>query len=270
MTAMTHDRNTTRRDGDQFSFPVAAGKRIYTGAVVVIQPDGYAAPGQTATGLHSVGLAQAGADNTTGSNGAISVSVRRGCFALKQGADPVTLADVGKVCYLVDDQTVAKTDGTGTRSQAGVIRDVVISRLGTSHHKNHLRRPMRLVMARVPNRTGKMTELWLLTDRLELPADLVALAYRYRWTIELFFHWLKNVLGCKHLFLESPNGVAIQVYVALIASLLIVLWTGCKPTRSGFPAPHDGSSLVLRPISGRRRRRFKNPGSRTRSISPRM
>lgn len=63
-------------------------------------------------------------NNTAGGNGAVSVKVRRGCFALKQGNDPVTLADVGKTCYLVDDQTVAKTDGAGTRSAAGIVRDV--------------------------------------------------------------------------------------------------------------------------------------------------
>ena len=79
--------------------------------------------------------------------------------------------------------------------KAGVIRDVVISRLGTSHHKNHLQQPMRLVIVRVPNRNGGMTELWLLTDRLDLPADLVALAYRHRWTVELFFRWIKQHLS---------------------------------------------------------------------------
>ncbi len=124
MTALTHDRNTTRREADQFSFPVAAGKHIFTGAVVVIQPDGFAAPARTATGLQAAGMAEAQVNNTSGGNGAVSVKVRRGCFSLKQGADPVTLADVGKVCYLVDDQTVAKTDGTGTRSAAGIVRDV--------------------------------------------------------------------------------------------------------------------------------------------------
>jgi IS4 transposase len=60
---------------------------------------------------------------------------------------------------------------------------------------------------------------------------LVALAYRYRWTIELFFRWLKCVLGCRHLLATNANGVAWQVYVALIVSLLITLSTGRKPTK---------------------------------------
>jgi hypothetical protein len=114
---------------------------------------------------------------------------------------------------------------------AGVVRDCVLARLGTDRHKDCLQQLVRLVIVRRTKPTGDLEELWLVTDRLDLPAELVALAYRYRWTIELFFHWLKNILGCTHLLSESANGVALQVYAALIASLLIVLWTGCKPTK---------------------------------------
>jgi len=118
--------------------------------------------------------------------------------------------------------------------EAGVVRDVVISRLGTSHHKNHLRQPMRLVIVQVPNRDGGLNELWLLTDRLDLPADLVALAYRYRWTVELFFRWMKSVLGARHLVSHKENGVTLQMYAAMIVSLLIIVHTGCKPTVRTF------------------------------------
>ena len=117
---------------------------------------------------------------------------------------------------------------------AGVVRDVVLSRLGTSHHKDRLKRLMRLVIVRTVDRDGKATELWLVTDRLDLDADLVALAYRYRWTVELFFRWLKCILGARHLIAESRNGVTLQMYAALIVSLLIVLRTGRKPTKRTF------------------------------------
>lgn len=114
---------------------------------------------------------------------------------------------------------------------AGIVRDVVLAKLGTDHHKDVLERPMRLVIVRHVKPNGTVEELWLLTDRLDLPAELVALAYRFRWTVELFFRWFKCILGCRHLLALDANGVAIQVYVALIASLLIVLWTGRKPTK---------------------------------------
>jgi hypothetical protein len=118
--------------------------------------------------------------------------------------------------------------------KAGVVRDVVLSRLGTSHHKDHLKRPMRLVIVRSVDREGKTNDLWLITDRLDLAADLVALAYRYRWTVELFFRWLKSILGARHLIAQSQNGVTLQMYAALIVSLLIVLRTGRKPTKRTF------------------------------------
>jgi hypothetical protein len=116
--------------------------------------------------------------------------------------------------------------------EAGVVSDELVRRLGTSHHKNVLKNhQLRLVKIQRTNDNGELETWWLLTDRLDLAAELVALGYRYRWTVELFFRWLKCVLGCKQLLTTSANGVALQIYTALIASLLIVLWTGRKPTK---------------------------------------
>lgn len=125
MTAMIQERNTTRREGDKFTFPVAATALVFTGAMVAVNASGLAEPGKTATGLQGVGVAQETVDNQAGADGERSVTVRRGCFLMKMlGGDPVTRADVGKVCYIADDQTIAKTNGTGTRSPAGIVRDV--------------------------------------------------------------------------------------------------------------------------------------------------
>lgn len=119
---------------------------------------------------------------------------------------------------------------------AGVIRDVRLSRLGTAHHKDVVGRPMRLVIVQTQDRSGQPTELWLVTDRLDLEADLVAAAYRYRWTIELFFRWLKSVLGARHLLSQKSGGVELQMYAALIVCLLIVIRTGAKPNRRTWEA----------------------------------
>jgi hypothetical protein len=134
------------------------------------------------------------------------------------------------IAYVVDHERPLDTAARA----AGVVRDVVLSRLGTSHHKDHLKRPMRLVIVRVVDRDGQATELWLITDRLDLDADLVALAYRYRWTVELFFRWLKCILGARHLIAHGRNGVTLQMYAALIVSLLIVLRAGRKPTKRTY------------------------------------
>lgn len=117
---------------------------------------------------------------------------------------------------------------------AGVTRDVIISRLGTRTRPDQFQRPLRLVIVNVVDRSGTPKTLTLLTDRLDLDAELVAQAYRHRWTIELFFRWLKTVLGSRHLIAENPNGVLLQMYAALIVSLLIVLRTGRQPTRRMF------------------------------------
>lgn len=64
-----------------------------------------------------------------------------------------------------------------------------------------------------------------------LAAELVGELYRRRWRIELFFRWIKCILGCGHWLAESPQGVGLQIYLALIASLLLQLYTGRRPTK---------------------------------------
>lgn len=64
-----------------------------------------------------------------------------------------------------------------------------------------------------------------------ISAQLVSLIYRRRWSIELFFRWIKCILGCRHFLAESPKGAAMQIYLALIASVLLQLFTGSRPNR---------------------------------------
>ena len=80
---------------------------------------------------------------------------------------------------------------------------------------------------------GEETTLLLATNQpLErLPAGLAALLYRQRWQVELFFRWIKCILGCRHFFCESERGVALQLYLALIGALLVVLYLGRRPSR---------------------------------------
>lgn len=72
--------------------------------------------------------------------------------------------------------------------------------------------------------------LRIATNLLDEPAEVIADIYRHRWTIELFFRFFKYVLGCRHLLSTDPAGIQIQAYLAIIACLLIHLWTGGKPT----------------------------------------
>lgn len=72
--------------------------------------------------------------------------------------------------------------------------------------------------------------LRIATNLLRPPAEIIGLIYRYRWTIEIFFRFFKHILGCRHLISHSQNGIEIQTYCAIIACLVIALYTGRKPT----------------------------------------
>jgi IS4 transposase len=76
--------------------------------------------------------------------------------------------------------------------------------------------------------------LRLVTNRLDLPAELIAEMYRLRWVIEMFFRTFKQLLGCKHLFSDKHNGVEIQASFAMIVCMLILLYTGEKPNRAMY------------------------------------
>lgn len=117
------DRNTQMKDGELVPVPVAASVKIYAGALVAANATGFATPGAVATTLTYLGRAEEQADNSAGAAGAISVLVRRKkAFKFKNhAADLVVQADLGKVCYIVDDETVAKTNGAATRSAAGTV-----------------------------------------------------------------------------------------------------------------------------------------------------
>ena len=74
--------------------------------------------------------------------------------------------------------------------------------------------------------------LRIVTDRLDLPAELIAEMYRLRWIIEMFFRTFKQLLGCKHPFSDNHNGVEIQAYCGMIVCMLILIYTGEKPNRA--------------------------------------
>lgn len=129
MGAATKDRNTARRIAEEFSAPVAAGKVIYAGTLVVLNAAGNAEPGTTALDLTAYGMALDTVDNSAGGDGDVNVTVLGGSQAFRFGNDgTVTRADIGATAYIVDDQTVSNDNGDvgagATRSAAGKIVDV--------------------------------------------------------------------------------------------------------------------------------------------------
>jgi len=125
MTALAAKKNV-RELQSSFAMSHEEGAKdnavIHQGALLVVAADGFIAPATTATGLVGAGVAQESVDNTGGADGAKKIKFRSGIFKfVKDGTATPVQADVGNLAYAVDDQTIANTDGTGTRSKVGSI-----------------------------------------------------------------------------------------------------------------------------------------------------
>jgi hypothetical protein len=126
MTAQTADRQIVRREGETFEFPMTASVKAYIGALAVLDSAGNVKPAVTATGLIPAGVFTRQVDNSTGGAAAVTATVQPGTFRFgnSAAADEITKAEIGDTCYIVDDQTVAKTTDNASRSAAGQIVDV--------------------------------------------------------------------------------------------------------------------------------------------------
>lgn len=128
MAALTSTRNTPTAIGDDRQGAVAAGEKIFGGALVMRNAAGDLVKGVTALNLVGVGRAEQTVDNIGGASGDVSLTYRSGVFRFEnESTDLITAADIGQSCYAVDDQTVARTSGGATRSKAGVV-DMIDSR----------------------------------------------------------------------------------------------------------------------------------------------
>jgi hypothetical protein len=122
---------------------------------------------------------------------------------------------------------------------AGVVRDAIV-RLGGPKSGKPLRQAVRIVevackphpKAHKNGRGGpdQGETILLCTDRPDLPPEVVSLVYEHRWDVEIFFRTFKHLLGCRHLLSTCEGGIKMQMYAAIIACLLIALYTGRKPT----------------------------------------
>lgn len=127
MTTLSTARSTRRRDGSDYSYPVAAGAKIFAGSQVTLSATAFARNGQQG-GTRVVGVATETVDNTGGADGAKNVPVSRGIFLFlnSAAADLITRAHIGMDCFLVDDETVALTNAASTRVVAGRVADIEV------------------------------------------------------------------------------------------------------------------------------------------------
>ena len=150
------------------------------------------------------------------------------------------------VCRLRDNSVydvVKERPLTDADRQVAVLSDQIVLMGQDRKLDERPNHPLRLVIVKVEphvsrgkyggGSTGVDTDgfLRIATNLLDVPAEIIALLYQYRWTIEIFFRMFKHLLGCRHLLSHHPDGIKIQTYCAIIACLLISLWTGRQPTR---------------------------------------
>jgi transposase len=111
---------------------------------------------------------------------------------------------------------------------AGVLSDR-LGHLAGSRHRPAPAQRVREIVVSSPDQPGGTIRL--LTSLMDIPASVVAVIYRYRWQVELFFRWLKSCARFRSIWCEAPSGMLLQFYVALIGSLLMYLRTGVRPSK---------------------------------------
>ena len=171
------------------------------------------------------------------------------CYVVDRGYEEFALfnaivaAHSSYVCRVRNDhyfQPQASSEVSAEAAANGVLEDAV-GRMGSPKSKRieHPDHPQRRIVVRVtvhPKRGGRRRaaasqDIVLVTNLLDVPAEIIVLIYRYRRLIELFFRWLKCVLSCRHLLSQDARGIQIQMYCALIACLLIQLACPMKPNQ---------------------------------------
>jgi hypothetical protein len=173
------------------------------------------------------------------------------CYVLDRGYisyrlwNAINAAGSSYVCRS-SDRTLATVTHVNELTEAdraaNVISDELVDLGWKSRHRIRPDHPVRLVCVAVkPHESYRGMQgphcdgvLRLVTNRIDLPAELIAEMYRLRWVIEMFFRTFKQLLGCRHLFSDDHRGVEIQAYCAMIVCMLILIYTGEKPNRAMY------------------------------------
>lgn len=162
----------------------------------------------------------------------------------------IVAKDSSYVCRIRDnsrlDDIVEDRAVSDKAAAAGVLRDMIVNLGASSKADERPNHQVRVILIKCEPHTkrggrkggtaGPPSDgvLRIATNLLDVPAEIIADIYKHRWTIELFFRFFKHVLGCRHLLSTHKKGIEIQAYCAIIACLLISLWTGRKPTLRSY------------------------------------
>ena len=167
-----------------------------------------------------------------------------GSYQLMQDIVDASSSFVCRMPVRYSREVVENIELTVEAKEAGIITDQIV-KLGVRETCGIVKEPVRLIELKCTERTlksvrlerkngKKETTMLVVTNRIDLDADVIALIYHYRWQIEIFFRYFKHMLGCRHLLSYCDNGIEIQTYAGIIACLLIALYTGGKVTKRTF------------------------------------
>jgi len=158
----------------------------------------------------------------------------------------IVAKDSSYVCRIRDNSTytvIEENPLTDADREMNVLSDQIVLMGQSSKAADRPNHTMRVIIVKIKPHVSKGKYaggssgvdsdgfLRIVTNLLDVPAEIIALLYAYRWTIEIFFRQFKHLLGCRHLLSHNQNGIEIQTYCAIIACLVIALWTGRKPTK---------------------------------------
>ena len=122
-------------------------------------------------------------------------------------------------------RVVSQLPLSGADVEAGVVSDELVELVGRDAPAG----VFRLVTILTTDRNGKPQTIRLLSNLIDsttVAAHVIGAAYKLRWQIELFFKWLKCFARMDHLLSTSRNGITTQLYIAVIAVLLMCVQTG--------------------------------------------
>jgi hypothetical protein len=176
------------------------------------------------------------------------------CYLIDRGYEKYVLwnriraAGSEYVCRLRDKATyevISENPLTEADRAANLVSDQIVQ-FGTPNSRTtRPDHPTRLIIVKIKPHDSRRSKngvsgpssdgyLRIVTNNLEIPAEIIAGLYELRWTVELYFRIIKQLLGCRHLLSTDPNGVTIQIYLAIIACIMILAITGKMPTKRTY------------------------------------
>jgi hypothetical protein len=176
------------------------------------------------------------------------------CYLIDRGYQKYTLwnvinaKDSQYVCRLFDSakwEVESENELSDEAKSKNIVSDQIV-RFGTENSRttppDHVTRVVVVKVKPHDSRKAKNAQcgpssdgyLRIVTNNLEVPAEIIAALYELRWTIELYFRIIKQLLGCRHLLSHNPAGATIQMYMAIIACIMIMSISGKQPTKRTY------------------------------------